>query len=254
MGSSGRIKKADGEAYKDTKNSEYYDFKDNIYLYGAGNGEEATKWWKEHTEYSNTEEWIKSMTDEELKAVKSWTGGGYDSWAKRLYKTPWDDLSESDKARAINLYNALNKFELKKGIQVNRMTDFKIFGSNKRMTADEVMKFIKNNTDNGLLQVDGFVAFSTKSKGVSVAGSGLIIHMQVPPNKGGGAYVSAPAWNDHEKEYLVNNNSIMKFDPNSVYKDDSGRVHVNAKLVGRAKMQTIDPKNDTQFAKKSKKK
>ena len=45
----------------------------------------------------------------------------------------------------------------------------------------------------------------------------------------------------------------MKFDIDSVRQVGS-QVHVNAKLVGRAKMQTIDSKNTSEFRKRGKEK
>lgn len=230
----------------------YYDFKDNPILSDNPfmSGSKAIEWWREHDEYSNAKDWEDNLLDgDEVDAIKAWVGSGYYDMAE-LYTTEWDNMQDWEKEMATNIYNALNKFELKKGITVNRATDFKIFGANGGMTVEQIKDYLTNQTDNGLIQSDGFMAFSTRATGVPVASSGLIIHLNVPPNKGGGAYISNTIGeNLSEREYLVNNNSIMRFDPKSVYKDDKGKIHVNAKLVGRAEMQTIDPKNKSKFSK-----
>ena len=249
MGSVGSTKNDDGTSTFNRANTrKFYDFKDNPALSDAGYLTKAKEWWREHSEYSNLSDWEDNLTEAEEDAIHSWIGFGYDT-ASKLYNIPWDDLSEGNKEFISNLHSALNKFTLKKGITVNRRTNFKIFGSNKPMGVGQVIDYIKNNTIDGYLQVDGHMSFSTRSNGVSVAGSGLVIHLDVPPNKGGGAYVSTIGGNAGEKEYLTNNNSILKFDPNSVERRADGMIHVNARYVGRAEMQTIDPKNKSKYKK-----
>ena len=208
---------------------------------------EATQHWRDHPELSNINEWEQGLSREESQAVNNWVGSGYYD-AEELYNTEWDNLSDYNKKFLSNLYNAVDKFELKKPIQVNRMTNFKIFGGGLHMTAEQVKDFLKNETKGGYLQNDGFMSFSTKQNGVTVAGSGLVIHLQVPPNKGGGAYISGIGGNPSEREYLVNNNAIFKFDAKSV-REENGKIHVNAKYVGRSKMQTIDSKNKSRYKK-----
>lgn len=238
------------------KSESYYDFKDNPTLSTNNvSGHDASEWWQEHTEMSNLNEWADNLiTPNELGAVESWVGASYDDLAD-LYTTEWDDLDSDTRKVATDLFNALNKFELKKGITVNRNTNFMILGAERRsqkMTEAQVKNYLENYTDNGLIQSDGFMSFSTRTNGVAVAGSGLVIHLNVPPNKGGGAYISTVGGNPSEREYLVNNNSIMKFDSRSVRTDEKGNVHVNAKLVGRAQMQTVDSKNNSKFRKEPK--
>ena len=234
----------------------YYDFSDKDFLYsdtlGYAVGEDypwkkAENWWNEHSDISNAKEWGDNLTPDEKNAVQYWVSSGYYKLSE-LYKTEWDSLPEDKKQKAINLYNALNKFELKKGITVNRATDFKIFGGG-NMTAEQLRNFLKNDANGGVLQSDGFMAFSTLKNGVDVESGKVVIHLNVPPNKGYGAYVSNVGMNTGEREYLVNNNAVLKFDPNSVYEASNGQIHVNAKMLGNAKMQTIDSKNKSKYRK-----
>lgn len=235
--------------------SSYYDFKDNPILSGNsaymdGTAEQATEWWKEHDDISNFGSWVDGLSKEENSALKSWADIGY-SLLSNLYGTEWDKLDPYTKSLATRVYDALNKFELKKGITVDRATNFRIFGNTGMMTEDQVRDFIANKTDGGLIQSDGFMSFSTVTNGYQVAGKGLVIHLNVPPSKGAGAYIGNV--NPYEKEYLLNNNSILKFDKNSVRTvagpNGAKRIHVNATVVGRADMQTIDKKNNSQFKK-----
>lgn len=234
------------------KAESYYDFKDNPDLSDLLHGDKyaATDWWMNNTELSNMKEWYENTTPKEDTAIENWVGADYHDFAD-LYDVPWDELPLYQKMAITNLYNAINKFELKKGITVNRATNFKIFGSDMHMTAEQVQKYLETQTQDGMIQADGFMSFSTVTNGVPVAGSGLIIHLDVPPSTGAGAYVPPIGGNHAEREFLLNNNSILKFDPKSVRKDSNG-VHVNAKLVGRAEMQTIDEKNKSKFKKEQK--
>lgn len=226
----------------------YYDFSTNPLLNNDDftTGQKASKWWVEHTEISNASEWEHALSDDEKQAVTKWAGSGYENLAE-LYSTEWDNMSPEIKQSASNLYEAINKFETKQGITVNRQANFQIFGQDPAVKMD-AQQLIDHLNENGTVrQSDGFMSFSTATNGVSVDGSGLIIHLDVPPNKGMGAYISHVAHNAFEREYLLNNNAVLKFDPKSVWeeKDEWGYnlVHVNAKLLGRAKMQTIDSKN-----------
>lgn len=239
-------------AVGNSKTETYYDFKDNPILNDNpyGSSDEAVKWWRDHDDFSNAKDWEDNLlTSTEADAIEAWVGSGYEDMSE-LYETPWDDMDSDAKFMATQMFNAINKFELKKGITVNRGTNFKIFGSNNKMTVEQVQNYLNNETDHGHIQSDGFMSFSTRTSGVPVAGSGLVIHLNVPPNKGGGAYISnSIGGNKGEREYLLNNNSIMKFDPKSVELKGDGRIHVNAKLVGRGAMQTIDEKNTSKYKK-----
>ena len=227
----------------------YWDFKDNPLLstYTPGyENQKATDYWREHDELSNAGEWEHNLlTKAESDAIENWVGSGFYDMSD-LYHTQWDSMDDWQKEIAANMYNAISKFELKKGITVNRATDFKIFGGG-AMTADDVKNFLNNETSNGVLQSDGFMSFSTRTDGVSVASHGLVIHMNVPANKGWGAYVSGVGGNPSEREYLTNNNSVIQFDSKSVTTDSKGNVHVNAKMLGTAKMQSFDPKNKSGY-------
>ena len=211
------------------------------------------KWWVESKDVSNLDEWDDNLTDAEKSAIFGWVLSDYAAF-QSLYNEEWDNLPDWQKKKIAALYEALNKFELKKGITVNRATDFQIFDGYKgKMTEQQVRDFLMNETDGGLVQSNGFMSFSTRPNGVPVTKSSLVIHLNVPPNKGLGAYISTPQSGDNldEREYLTNTNSVLKFDPKSV-RTENGKIHVNARLVGRAQMQTIDSKNDSKFSKKKK--
>ena len=201
----------------------------------------ANKWFANEND-SNMTEWIDSLSGGEQAAISHYTGFGYTQMNKSLYNKPWDELGDYDKHELSNLYNALNRFDLKKGISVTRQADFQIFGMDKgdHMTVNQVKDFLKQT--GGVLQNNGFLSFGANEHGVAIAGSGLVIHLQVPPSKGAGAYVGTISEHKGEQEYLLNNNALMKFDPNSV-KSVGGKIHVTAQWIGQAKMQTIDPKN-----------
>ena len=201
----------------------------------------ADKWFANEKD-SNMTEWIDGLSAGEKSAINHYTGYGYTDMNKTLYSKPWDEISAPSKKEMANLYNALSKFDLKRGINITRQTDFQIFGKehNSNMSVNQVKKFLENN--GGVLQSDGFMSFGANDHGMSLAGSGLVIHLQVPPSKGAGAYVNPISSHKGEEEFIVNSNSVLRFDPKSVT-EMGGKIHVTATWLGQSKMQTIDPKN-----------
>lgn len=233
-----------------TKSNSYEDFSDISYTpYKSGEmtWEEKTAQDKRYVEdvankfrgFSNIDDWINSLSFDEYGVVEGYVGNDYEGMNKAQYNTPWEDMSEQQREQIANLHNALNKFELNKGIEVYRETNFKIFGSNEPMSMSDVRHFLTDNGDT--LQVDGFMSFSTHSGGASVEGRGLVIEMKVPPSTGAGAYIGNTIGLKPESEYLVNTNSVLHFDKNSMYVDGKGRVHIKAEWIGRSKAQTISP-------------
>lgn len=104
------------------------------------------------------------------------------------------------------------------------------------MSTDDVLNYLKTNGN--LTQVDAFMSSSADNKGVSIEGSGLQLHIDVPPSVGAGAYVAGVSQYSGENEFLFNNNSVIKWDSKSVYADINGTVHISGKWIGQAKDQS----------------
>ncbi len=212
----------------------------NTDKYTNFNNQQGASKWFANDSLSNYNEWENGLSTDEKVAIQSYTGSGYDSMNKNLYTTQWDDLDSYSKNKLSNLYNALSKFELKHGINVTRQSDFQIFGAKKntKMSVDDVKKFLTKT--NGVLQNDGFLSASADDQGRSIEGSGLVLHFQIPPSVGAGAYVAhLSSLGVYENEYLINNNAVFKFDPNSVY-SDGVKIHVTGAWLGQAKKQSFD--------------
>lgn len=218
--------------------------------YTVFNSYEGSQKWMANPKLTNSVEWMKGLTPEERSAISSYTGSGYSGVNNAMYNTPWDQMTPAMKQRASALYEAINKFELKKGITITRQCDSLIFG-HKGMTMAQIKNAITKN--GGYIQNDGFMSFGTNDHGVAIAGSGVIISLKVPPSKGAVAYVNPISTHkgQTENETIVNSNSILKFNPDSV-KQVGNKVYVEAEWVGQAKNQTIDPKNKTKYGKKKK--
>ena len=207
------------------------------------NNPSSTVKWFNNPKMSNMAEWEKGLTPDQESAVDYYTGSGYQSLNPALYEKPWDEMGSGTKETASNLYEAINKFELNKTIKTVRRCDFQIFGKSygQSMTAEQVKDYLTNSTKDGLVQVNGFLSSTTNPSGTYAYTKGLHIDFEVPPNKGGGAYVSKVGGNGGESEYLFNSNAVLQFDPNSV-ESKGGVVHVKAKWVGQAKDQTFKNK------------
>ena len=219
--------------------------------YTVFNSYEGSQKWMANPKLTNSVEWQKGLTGEEMNAIGSYTGSGYGGINTELYTKPWDEMSPSMKQKAAALYEAINKFELKKGITITRQCDSKIFG-HKGMSLEQIKNAITKN--GGYIQNDGFMSFGTNDHGVAIAGSGVIISLKVPPSKGAVAYVNPISTHkgSSENETIVNSNSVLKFDASSI-KQVGNKVYVEAEWVGQAKQQTIDPKNKSKYSKKKQK-
>ena len=195
----------------------------------------ADDWFKKNSNYSD---W--SPTSDEIDTIKWYTAGGY-GINKVLYETPTSGLNDSQVKMVNDLQNALSSFKLNKGIEVTRQSDFRMFGkdSYKKMSVDEIKDWIKET--GGVIQNNAFLSFSADTDGRAIMGhSGLVLHLRVPPSKGAGAFVKYYSSHSNENEYLLNNNAVLKFDPNSVDVDSKGRIHITANWLGRAKKSTLD--------------
>lgn len=212
--------------------------------------------WFANPKLSNLEEWNqKLLTSAEKSAIVSYTGSAYSGINNTLYNKAWESMLPHEKEKASAIYNGLSKFELKHGITVTRQCDFQIFGGAKyeKMTVDQVKSMLSGS--NGVLQHDGFMSFGANDKGVSIAGSGVIVKLRIPPSKGAGAYVNPISLHkgQSENEFLLNNNAVLKYDVNSV-KMVGGKVYVEADWLGQAKSQTISATNKSVLSKTKKKK
>lgn len=181
---------------------------------------------------SNREEWVDGLSEDEREYIADFTGTGYVGINNDLYKKDWDDISEGRREFIEAMDEALGRFELKKGITVDRNCNFEIFGSGKRMSVDELKDyFVKNGTT---LQNNAFMSFSAKKGQAYVFGSPLIIELDIPASKGAGAYIGTLSYHEDEQEFILNRNAVLNFDPNSIYEDKDGSVHIRATWVGKA--------------------
>lgn len=217
--------------------------------------EEALEWFYK-PKNSNEHDWInEELSGKEEHAIGRYTGTWYRELNKLMYNTPIEDMEDSNPYKEIitNLHNAINKFELKQGINVTRETDFRPFGKAKgvSMTVDELKDYL--NATGGVLQNDGALSFCAGDKGLGVSSKGLIIHLAIPKSKGYCAYVDPISSNEGENEVLVNNNSVFRYDTHSVREDNGGRIHVNAYMIGVAQHQTISKNNKSKLSKTKKK-
>ena len=214
---------------------------------------EGSMKWMANTKLSNSEEWHKELiTPQEKDSVYHYTGNSFNGINDDLYNKPWDEMSNDTKQMASDIYNAINKFELHHGVTLTRQCDSKIFG-HAGMSAEQIRNAIISK--GGVIQNDGFLSFGTNNTGVPIDSSGVIIRLRVPPSKGAMAYVNPISMHhgEIENESIVNSNSLLKFDPNSV-KVVGNKVYVEADWIGQAKMQTTDPKNKSVYSKNKKKK
>lgn len=214
----------------------------------------ALDWFKDEAN-SNYRNWYYSLTDYEGKSIDKYIGSGYSDMNGALYQEDWDDISEWRKSDITHLYDAINKFELKQGVMVNRACDSRIFGA-KGMSVQQIKDTL--DVSDGFVQNDAFLSASTFDAGVKVNSAGLVLHIKVPPNKGGGAFLGTKGIaGGAESEYLFNNNGVYHFDKDSVYQDPNGTIHVSGEWVGNTAHQTISKnynKNALEFTNKPKSK
>ena len=199
-----------------------------------GDGKGATPWFNNEVN-SNYSDWKNTLSESELSAVRSYIGIGYRDINDGLYTTPWKDMDADTKKKASNIYNAMMRFELKRGVQLTRQCDFQIFGAEKygSMSVNDVKNYVSQQ--NGYLQTNGFLSAGADNTGTPVAGSGVVLHIKVPPSKGAGTFIKQ--WGlPTENEFLMNSNAVWHVNTNSIKKIGS-KVHVEMEWVGQAKEQ-----------------
>ena len=189
---------------------------------------------------SNTREWLNGLTYDEQTALKDYSGEfgiSYKPINKALYTQNWKDINPAVKDRINSMEAAMDKSVLLKGIKVTRACDFKIFGaqSGQHMSIDQIKEYIKKNGTNDVLENKGFLSSGANNHGAAIDGSGLVIHFDVPPSVGAGAYINpiSKHGGSAENEFLFNYGSRFKFDLGSLKKDKLGNIHIKARWIGR---------------------
>ena len=214
---------------------------------------EIMEWLRNNT---NIAEWSTDrLTTGELNAIQDYTGSAYAKINDNQYTVPWEEMDEYYKDKIAKIHNGLSKSEVNKPLVVHRACDFQILGDEYKyrdvygdnaITADEIKEGLRK-MNNGVIQNDGFMSFSTDRNGHGLEGHGLIIDLHIPESTGAGAYVNHISYHDEEHEFLVNNNAVLKFDINSVKPVDPKYPQkgytVDAYWLGQAQAQTISPTN-----------
>ena len=198
---------------------------------------ENVEWFNQN---SNLSDWNNNLSREQYDAIRDYVGQGYREINGRQYKVPWEDMSGEWKTKISNLYNAINTFDLDEGITVDRACNFQVFGAKEgeTLSVKQIKDFLKQS--DGFMQNDGFMSFSTREDGVIVKKNyGVVIKLRVPPSVGAGAYIAPVSPMPSESEFLLNNNSVLKYDIGSVRKRKDGIIEVTADWVGRSSAQTI---------------
>jgi len=214
----------------------------------SDSGWSGTDKWFANPKLSNYTEWKDGLTGAQMDAIEDYTGSGYSDLNAALYGTNWDDMSDSAKKTASNLYEAINNFELNKAIHVARGAELRqtlgfAYGEVDFYNPEKAVQQIKNKLaeTGGVYQYNGFQSTSTGSYPAFGGGKGLIIHYTIPPSKGAGAYLRPLSMHSGEREFTLNTNAVVRFDPNSVvYK--GGTYHINAEWLGQAKDQKFKKK------------
>lgn len=200
---------------------------------------------------SNSDFWPGDLSAMEHNAIRRYTGEGYMSYHTinaAMYTTPYEDMDPDTLKHVRAMEKGIGKFTLEKGIQITRQADFKIFGaqSGEKMTVQQIKDYIKANADpkDGTLQNNGFLSAGANNHGKAIDGSGLVIHMKIPPSKGAGAYVNpiSQVSGSSENEFLLNSNARLKFDTGSIHVSSDGKIHINAVWKGRSKKQAFKKK------------
>lgn len=207
-----------------------------------GSGHDAmtksTAWFK-NPDNSNSDEWLQNLKDDQKRAIQDYTGESGISYHKingQLYTRDWDKIDPKVQDRINSIDAAMNNSVLLKGMSVTRQCDFKIFGAadGEKMTIKEIKDYIKKNGTDNTLTNAGYLSSGANNHGAAIDGSGLVLHIKIPPSKGAGAYVNpiSKFGGSSENEFLLNRGSMYKFDLKSIYVDSSGKIHINARWAG----------------------
>ena len=203
--------------------------------------ENPISWFRENSNWSDWENSYESGLYEAMDTIRWYTSSGYGQINYSLYNTKRGDIDDQTLENIKILEDAISRFELYKGVEVSRHSDFVIFGGQPygKMTIDDIKQFLAPT--NGVVQNDAFMSFSADAKGRAIMGKrGLITHLRIPKSKGAGMYVSDYSVHPKEKEFILNDRAILKYDLDSIYQDDTGVIHIYADWLGQADKRTID--------------
>ena len=216
------------------------------------NPSNTTKWFN-NEKLSNYAEWKDGLKKKELEAISAFTGSGYKNYKiGQLYDVEWDDMDAQYKQYAANLYDAINKFELRKPITVYRDADTKIFGGSE-MTLKQLQ-----DLEGKIVHSNGFMSTSAGATGNAINANQCQMKIIIPKSTGAGAWIANQSTvGTGEREFLLNNNGFFKVD--KVSKGSNGKPLVEMRWIGQSKDQIfggnkggIDTKTVGQSIKKKK--
>lgn len=190
----------------------------------------TTKWFN-NEKLSNYAEWKDSLKKSELEAIASFTGSGYKDYKMgQLYDTEWEDMTAQYKEYAGRLYDAINRFELRKPINVYRNADTKIFGQS-GMTLEQLQAL-----EGKIVHSNGFMSTSAGATGNAVNANECQMKITIPKSIGAGAWVANQSTvGTSEREFLLNNNGFFKID--KVSKGSNGKPLIEMRWIGQSKDQ-----------------
>lgn len=196
--------------------------------------EEEVKKYMDDDNNSNAWLWRNELSKEQQNAFARYTGTDdvYDI-NSALYKGKKDSLSQSQKDVINNLDSAINDFTLYKGIMTTRQADARMFGFKKGENPSKQQILDKLQETYGHMQFPAYLSSGVDDEGVPVNAFGVMVHIQVPPSKGAGAYISKEIHaHSEENEFLFARNTVIKYDLNSL-KNKNGIWEINARYVGK---------------------
>ena len=190
----------------------------------------STNKWFNNEKLSNYGEWANGLTSDEKKAINSFTGTGYSNHFKELYDKDWSEMTDYEKQMASSLYDAINKFELKKPINVYRYADSKLFGE-QGMTLKQLQEL-----EGQIVHSNGFMSTAAADKGKPVQSSAVHMKITIPKSVGAGAWVAnQSSVGTGEKEFLLNNNGFFRIGKVTLGSDHKPLIEM--KWIGQSKDQ-----------------
>ena len=109
------------------------------------------------------------------------------------------------------------------------------FKQGEKLTKQKIIDKLQESY--GYIQYPAFMSSGADDEGMAYNTLGdVMVHIQVPPSKGAGAYIADPRTSQYvsENEFVFARNSVLKYDLNSL-KYSSGIWEINARWIGTVK-------------------
>lgn len=184
-------------------------------------------------ENSNFDDMINQMSEDDKQAFKMWARGAFMDGQQY---DGWDNMTNLEKERTQRYDRILDNAELKKGIELRRLSDAQlVLGAGNKMPSMEDLKAMEGQ----YITAKGSMSFAAAKRGLTIGDTDKKVEyvLKIPPGKGAGMWIGSGAindWGSQQREFMTNRDISIKVGKTR-YNKDRGIYEVELEFGGRQK-------------------